>query len=164
MHRLYMIYDERSTLCRWVRAWARDQPAFVELVFVPSGSREAERRFPGLPKLDANEDMVAVSDEGHVFRGDSAWIICFYALEEYREWSYRLATPGMRPMARKAFKMLSKTRVNVSDWLELTDRDAATVFGRFDDQANGGASASSLQKIHEMMVVGLEPRDESTGR
>ena len=110
------------------RGWARDQPAFVELVFVRSGSGEAERIARGCRGAGEAEELVVVSDEGQVYRGDSAWIMCFYALEEFREWSSRLASPELRPLARKAFVMLSRSRVNVFDWLGLTDREAVAAF------------------------------------
>jgi len=58
--------------------------------------------------------------------------MCFYALEQCREWSYRMASPTLRPYARRAFGFLATHRVNVSDWLKWTDEKAVEVFGRFE--------------------------------
>ena len=60
-----------------------------------------------------------VSDEGGVYRGGHAWIMCLYALEDYREWADRLASPALLPLARQGFAMLSKQRGRISRWLGL---------------------------------------------
>ena len=86
----------------------------------------------------------------------------FYALEEFREWSLRMAEPALRPLARKAFLMITRHRVNVLDWLGLTDREAIAVFGRV-ETGTAEASASGLQKIHRM-IGGEEPREVRSGR
>ncbi len=147
MQHLYVLYDDRCGLCRWIKGWATEQPAFIPLVFIPAG--EAERLIPGASTPGVPEELVVVSDEGEVYRGDSAWIMCFYALEEFREWSLRLASPALRPLARKAFALVSRHRVNVSDWLGLTDDEAARVFGRVDAPACE-IDGSPLRRIHVM--------------
>ena len=62
---------------------------------------------------------MVVSDEGAVYRDENAWIMCLYALEEYREWAARLAHPLLRPLAREAFALLSRQRPRISRWLSL---------------------------------------------
>ena len=62
---------------------------------------------------------MVVSDEGAVYRNDSAWIMCLFALEEYRDWANRLAHPLLRPFARQAFALLSRERSRISRWLSL---------------------------------------------
>ena len=54
---------------------------------------------------------MVVSDEGAVYRDGSAWIMCLFALEEYRDWANRLAHPLLRPLARQAFALLSQAAV-----------------------------------------------------
>lgn len=125
MNRLYILYDERCGLCRWARRWAMEQPTFVELCFLAAGSEAAARIFPDLAKSEVPEELVAVSDGGQVYRGDSAWIMCLFAMREYREWSLRLATPVLRPFARQAFSLISQQRGRISWWLGLSDRDTA---------------------------------------
>ena len=93
MERLYVLYDERCGLCRWAREWASTQPAYIALTFLAAGSDEARRLFPGLSESSAPEELVVVGDRGEVYRNDSAWIMCLFALEAYREWANRLATP-----------------------------------------------------------------------
>ncbi len=119
MQRLTILYDARCGLCSWARRWARRQPAFVELIFLAADSPEARRRFPDLARPDEPEELVVVSDEGGVYRSDDAWIMCLYALEDFREWSLRLAVPSLRPLARQAFALVSRSRRSISHWLGL---------------------------------------------
>jgi hypothetical protein len=96
------------------------QPALVELRFIPAGSAVVERLFPGLDRAgDAPEELVVISDQGGVYRDGSAWIMCLFALEAYRDWANRLAHPLLRPFARQAFVLLSKQRSRISRWLSL---------------------------------------------
>ena len=60
-----------------------------------------------------------ISDEGGVYRGADAWIMCLYALVEYREWALRLSAPALKPFARGAFALVSASRKQVSSWLHL---------------------------------------------
>jgi hypothetical protein len=96
------------------------QPALIELRFVPAGSALANRLFPELYRPGQPlEELVVVSDQGGVYREGSAWIMCLFALEAYRDWANRLAHPFLRPMARQAFALLSRQRSRISRWLSL---------------------------------------------
>ncbi len=120
MDLLYVLYDPRCGLCSWAKRWMRRQVALVNLRFIPARSPLAERLFPGLDRAGlAPQELVVVSDQGAVYRDDSAWIMCLFALEDYREWSFRLSHPLLRPLARQAFTLLSKQRSRVSRWLSL---------------------------------------------
>jgi hypothetical protein len=89
------------------------------LVFIPAGSARAARLFPELAGSNEPEELVVISDEGGVYREALAWIMCLYALQEYRDWSIRLARPLLIPFARQAFTLISKRRRGISRWLEL---------------------------------------------
>jgi predicted DCC family thiol-disulfide oxidoreductase YuxK len=117
MRRLTVLYDGRCGFCVRCRRWLQAQRQLVTLEFVPASSADARSRFPTL--ADAPEELTVVSDEGDVYRGTDAWIMCLYALEEYREWSVRLARPALRPMARAAFEWLSRNRKELSQRLRL---------------------------------------------
>ncbi len=96
------------------------QPALIDVRFIPAGSAAAKQQFPGLDReLEPADELVVISDQGAVYRNDSAWIMCLFALEAYREWANRLAHPLLRPLARQAFTLLSKQRSRVSRWLSL---------------------------------------------
>jgi hypothetical protein len=96
------------------------QPTLIDLSFVPAGSTAARRLFPGLDRPGEDPDeLVVISDQGAVYRNGSAWILCLFALEAYRDWAVRLAHPLLRPLARHAFALLSRQRARISRWLSL---------------------------------------------
>jgi predicted DCC family thiol-disulfide oxidoreductase YuxK len=120
MKRLTVLYDEKCGLCEDLKNWASRQPAYVELRFVPAGSQEAFRLYPQLVTPGGRpSEMIVVGDDGGVYRDAQAYIMCFYALENYREWALRLSTPTLMPLARQAFRFLSRNRRQISDWFGL---------------------------------------------
>ncbi len=120
MEKLYVLYDAQCGLCSWAKRWLMRQPALIHLSFIPAGSVLAGRLFPGLSQPGAPvEELVVVSEEGGVYREGSAWIMCLFALEEYRDWANRLAHPLLRPLARQGFALLSRQRSRISRWLSL---------------------------------------------
>ena len=115
MQTLFVVYDPACGLCSEIRVWLMRQPAYVPLRFVPSGSPEARRRFPMLPE----GDLAVISDAGDMWLDDRAWILCLWALREYRRWSYRFSRPSLLPLAQQAFAVLSRNRSRLSNWLRL---------------------------------------------
>jgi len=120
MERLYVLYDAQCGLCSWAKRWLMRQPSLIDLRFIPAGSALVDRLFPGLNRPgETPEELVVVSDQGAVYRNGSAWIMCLFALEGYRDWANRLSHPLLRPLARQAFALLSKQRSRISHWLAL---------------------------------------------
>ena len=116
MNTLYVLYDGKCEFCRRCRAWLGRQPAFVRLAFIPLQSPEVSIRFSGIEKFHPGDRLVVIGDAGEVWRGESAWIICLWALREYREWSLRLANPLLMPFARRVCEMVSENRHAISRW------------------------------------------------
>jgi predicted DCC family thiol-disulfide oxidoreductase YuxK len=120
MDRLYILYDAQCGLCSFAKRWLMRQPTLIDLRFIPAGSGLVDRLFPGLYQTgEAPEELVVVSDQGAVYRNASAWIMCLFALEAYRDWANKLAHPLLKPLARQAFVLLSKERSRISRWLSL---------------------------------------------
>lgn len=117
MKSLTVLYDEQCGLCVDVKNWATREPAYVDLRFIPANSREAASRFPQLVTPGRPVELIVVSDEGAVYRDVQAYIMCLYALVNYREWAFRLSTPSLMPLARQAFRFLARNRTRISDWL-----------------------------------------------
>src|SRR5262245_50746123 len=117
MNRLTVVYDSQCGICSQIRRWLEKQRAYVPLEFVPSRSEEAQRLWPW-PSLPAGE-LAVISDEGEVWTGNSAWILCLWALREYRAWAARLARPALLPFAQQAFAVLSSHRAGLSRLLSL---------------------------------------------
>jgi predicted DCC family thiol-disulfide oxidoreductase YuxK len=122
---LYVLYDSQCELCTRCRDWLMKQAAFVPLVFIPLQSNEVQRRFPGIDALKPAEQLLVISDEGSVYRGASAWIMCLWALQNYRQHAQRLATPGLLPLAQSVCELLSRNRFFLSDVLFQQDPDSA---------------------------------------
>ena len=125
MRRLYLLYDGDCTLCRRLRDWLEDQPHWLQLDLLPANSNAAKKLFPSLASNARPEELVVVTDEGHYYKGNHAWIMCLYALTEYRDWAYRLAHPTLLPLARQAFEALSHNRTRISRWLMADDAEIA---------------------------------------
>ena len=117
MKRLYVFYDGECGLCRRCREWLDSQPAWVELLFHPFPSAEARRLCPDLPRFQPDRQLIVLSDEGAVYAGEDAWLICLYALRDYRAWSEKLATPALRPLARTICHLVSHHRLQLSQAL-----------------------------------------------
>jgi len=114
MKKLFILYDSHCGLCTEVKKWMQLQPVYLELEFIAAGSSRAMALFPTLTKPGKPDELIVVTDEGAVYRDAHAWILCLYALEDFREWSFRLAAPGLLPFAREAFKIFSRNRAKIS--------------------------------------------------
>ena len=119
MEKLYVLYDPKCELCARLKDWLLAQRSWLGLAMVPAGSERAQQMFPELEKVATCNDLVVISDEGHVYLNNSAWIMTLYALEDYRDWACRLAHPLVAPFVRQAFAMISKNRHAISRWLQL---------------------------------------------
>lgn len=120
MRALCVLYDETCGFCVRCAGWLLEQRALVGLECLPAGGAEAARRFPAL-RHGASQELVVVDDTGGVYRDTHAWLMVLWALEDYRAWAQRLSRPGLMPLARNAFELLSSNRRRLSDWLHLED-------------------------------------------
>jgi predicted DCC family thiol-disulfide oxidoreductase YuxK len=107
MRSLTVYYDERCALCRRARAWLEREPAFVALRFVPRGAA-APALGRALPRL--GDELVVVADDGRVWIGNAAFIVCLWALRRWRGWSERLSRPWLAPFAARFFDWVSRER------------------------------------------------------
>ena len=117
MRYLTVAYDPKCGLCARIGTWLRAQPKWIGIRLVPSD--RAAALYPALAARFAQDELVAVSDDGGVYFGDHAWLVCLYALRNYRHWAKRLSSPALLPLARHAFTVLSANRRRVSRWLGL---------------------------------------------
>ena len=115
MNTLTVLYDATCGFCVRCRWWLIHQPKYVEMDFCASGSPEALERFPELSSPGTVDELTVVDDEGGVYRGTQAWLMCLWALSEYREWAGRLASPLLLPFARGAFAFVSSKRRTLSE-------------------------------------------------
>ncbi|MFC4032849.1 DCC1-like thiol-disulfide oxidoreductase family protein [Streptomyces polygonati] len=110
LRRLTVLYDPDCRVCAFASGWLARQRQLVPLDLVPVGSPEAVRRFPALDQRAARKEITVIGDGGQVYRGDSAWIVCLWALAEHRTLSHTLTSPAGRRLARAAVLGAAKYR------------------------------------------------------
>jgi predicted DCC family thiol-disulfide oxidoreductase YuxK len=119
--KLTVLYDADCGFCVKCRWWVQKQPKFVEVEMLPSRCPDAQNRYPEL--VGTKDELVAIDEVGGVYRGTNAWLMCLWALEDYREWAERLASPALRPLARGAFALISGSRKKLSGWFNLAPEE-----------------------------------------
>ena len=80
-------------------------------------------RIPGIEQFQTSGELTVVSDEGAVYHGLNAYIMCLHALQENRELAARLAQPVLAPFARKAFELVANHRHVLSRWIRKSSDD-----------------------------------------
>jgi len=113
MNAMTVLYDPNCPICVRARQWFAAQPTCFPVSFVPQGSAAAGHRFPQLHVGQGQpvEDLIVVADDGKVYRSTRAWIMCFYALRQYRPLAFRLSHPALMPLARRAYHAVSTNRM-----------------------------------------------------
>ena len=111
---LTVLYDPTCGLCCRAREWLSQQHRLVELIFIPCKSREARRRFPQLSHDLTDKDLTVINEQGAVYSGPKAWLMVLWALTQYREWSYRLASPELLPTTKRVVSLVSQHRYQIS--------------------------------------------------
>lgn len=119
MNRLTVLYDGSCGFCVECARWLAAQPKVLALELMASASIAARTRYPTLTAPGAPEELIVVDDEGGVYRGTHAWIMCLWALREYRSVAEKLARPALLPLARATFALISKSRKPLSRWLAI---------------------------------------------
>jgi predicted DCC family thiol-disulfide oxidoreductase YuxK len=113
MRRLFVFYDAHCRLCRHLRAWLETQDQLTPLVFLAAGSEAARRRFPDIDQQASLEDLMVIADTGAAYRGPKAWIMCLWALRDYRQLSFRLSSPEWLPVAQRVVAWVSTHRTRL---------------------------------------------------
>jgi predicted DCC family thiol-disulfide oxidoreductase YuxK len=110
MRKLTVLYDPRCGLCCRAQGWLLNQPKYVDLAFVPINSEEAWHRFPQLNHARSLNELAVIDERGAVYWDAKAWLMCLWALREYRPWSVRLSSPELLPTAKRVISMISENR------------------------------------------------------
>lgn len=123
IRKLTVLYDADCGFCVRCARWLLGQRRHVRLECLPHGSPTVAVLFPGLRALPKAE-LTVIDDQGGVYYGANAWILALWALEDWRAWAKRLASPTLRPFAREVFELVSVNRGAISGLLGLRN-DAA---------------------------------------
>jgi predicted DCC family thiol-disulfide oxidoreductase YuxK len=127
---LYVFYDADCGLCSHFKRWLQSEPAWIQLNFIPLQSPMVAERFPELTSMKLEDEITVVSDERGIYRGSKAWIMCLYALVNYRELSLKLARPALLPIAHKVCRMVAARRHKLSDLLGLPEEKILKDFAK----------------------------------
>jgi hypothetical protein len=101
---------------------------YVPLLFTPCTGDQARARYRDIPWL--GDELVVISDAGEVWIGPAGFLTCLWALEDYREWSFRLAGPAFEPLAERLFLALSHRRRALAFLFEPECKDGTCSLGR----------------------------------
>jgi predicted DCC family thiol-disulfide oxidoreductase YuxK len=110
-----ILYDADCGLCTFAKDWIRKQSPLVRLEFLAGGSTEAQRAFSQI----SPGELAVVADTGEVWLENHAWIVCLWALRDYRDLAFRLTSPALLLMSREAFIAVSRNRLALSSMLRL---------------------------------------------
>ena len=110
MNHLIAFYDIHCGMCCACKRWIQNEPAYIPISFVSYQSEKAHRIFPDIDSYNPAGEILVMADDGALYRGGKGWIMCLYALVEYREWAMRLAQPALLPMAKKVCHAVSNNR------------------------------------------------------
>ena len=110
MAKLTVLYDPQCGLCCRVKDWVSNQPKYVDLVFVPANSEDARYRYPQLNHSRTLSELTVVSERGAVYYVEQAWLMCLWALGNYRAWAFRLSAPELLPTTRQVISRISQNR------------------------------------------------------
>jgi len=109
MKKFHVLYDAQDDFALRCYGWLMAQPTVWPLEFVPFQAPELVARFNAIDDFRSRGPLLVVSDEGGVYSGPSAFIICLYVLERYQDWAFRLSAPALLPLAGNAFDLLAKS-------------------------------------------------------
>ena len=84
-------FDPDCPVCRAARSWMQLRRPLVRVQFVPVGSEEARRRFPALDMDECRREITVVTDQGYLYRGRAAFILCLWALRSTRVLAIEMA-------------------------------------------------------------------------
>ena len=153
---LTVLYDPTCAFCVRCRQWLDSQPKLIEMRFIPQGSRRQKTLYPGLDyKTDEQgrpEELIVVDGRGGLYRNDKAWVMCFYALRDYRGLSMRLARPGMAGLARRAYGIISGNRRAISRLFGSDDQDLRTTIEAEPEPAYCNNAICALREAKERVA------------
>ena len=123
VQRLAVFFDQECSLCRACRRWLMSQDKYFPVDFIAYQSRLAREICPQLADMNPEKEIVVMADNGQLYQGGSAWIMCLYALRRYRELSFKLAHPMLLPLAKKICHVVSNNRLKLSKFCPGASRE-----------------------------------------
>ena len=114
IQKIEVFYDGRCGMCCSFHEWINRQPRAYRIDFIPYQSPDAEKVFPGIGTLDPAREMIVRTDQGKIYRGAEAWVLCLHSCANHQTAARKLATPGMLSVAIRACRVLAANRHSLS--------------------------------------------------
>jgi predicted DCC family thiol-disulfide oxidoreductase YuxK len=109
---LTVLYDETCPMCRQLRTWLASQWVVVRLELLAAASPEARRRYPLLDHERTKTVLTVITQDGAVFEGDRAWLVCAWALPRWQPLAEQLGTPPRLALVRVASSLVNRHRLH----------------------------------------------------
>jgi predicted DCC family thiol-disulfide oxidoreductase YuxK len=110
--RLTVLYDEACPMCRQLRAWLASQRVVVQLELLAAASPEARWRYPRLDHERTKAVLTVITQDGAVFEGERAWLVCAWALPRWQPLAEQLGTRPRLVLVRVASRLVNRHRLN----------------------------------------------------
>jgi predicted DCC family thiol-disulfide oxidoreductase YuxK len=110
MNTLYVLYDPACPHSVRHGEWLARQEPLVPLRLLTHQAEEVPCRFPGIEAHLTPRELTVISDDGQLWTGPGASVMCLFMLEQYREFAERLACPQLLPYARTTLELFSRDR------------------------------------------------------
>jgi predicted DCC family thiol-disulfide oxidoreductase YuxK len=110
--RLTVLYDEACPLCRQLRTWLASQRVVVRLELVAAASPEARRRYPRLDHERTKTVLTVITQDGAVFEGERAWLVCAWALPKWQPLAEQFGTRPRLALVRVASRLVNLHRLH----------------------------------------------------
>ncbi len=169
MNSLTVLYDGECGLCVRCKKWVLQQQTYFPVKFLDSHSQTARDRYPTLLTDGPPEELLAIGDNGEVYRSDKAWLMVLYAIRKCRPLALKLARPGMVGFARRAYYWVARNRGNVSRRLGLLgEREMRAFLEKEPEPARCDAGVDpKKERLHRMFgsqvcETNEKPSDQAT--
>lgn len=110
MRHLTVLFDANCSICRRTSGWLERQTQLVPLRFVAAGSEAARSLFPDLDHDSSLLELMVIDDRGYVFQGGKAWVMCLWALEDYRSMAVTMSAPAAMRLGKRLVSSVSAVR------------------------------------------------------
>lgn len=114
INKIEVYYDGRCGMCCTFHEWLNKQERATEVDFIPYQSERAVEVFPEILNLDPATEMVVRTDEGEIYKGAEAWVLCLHSCKAFQGVAHRMANPMLLPLAKKTCNLLAANRHKLS--------------------------------------------------
>jgi hypothetical protein len=98
------------------RLWLASEPAYVAVEVLDPASARARALGPNAAPAAGIPDLVAIADDGRVWRGPRSWIVALWALRRHRALALDLARRGDFVTARRFLRERIRRSAGGRSW------------------------------------------------